>query len=35
MTADRLIDHIVNQQPRLTRREIELIASHLERSAKG
>jgi len=33
-TPDRLADHIVNQQPRLTRREIELIASHLERSAR-
>jgi hypothetical protein len=34
-TPDRLVDHIVNQQPSLTRREIELIASHLERSAKS
>src|SRR3954468_1563377 len=34
-TPDRLADHIVNQQPSLTRREIELIASHLERSAKS
>jgi hypothetical protein len=34
-TPDRLANHIVNQQPSLTRREIELIASHLERSAKG
>jgi hypothetical protein len=30
-----LANHIVNQQPSLTRREIDLIASHLERSAKG
>jgi hypothetical protein len=34
-TPDRLADHIVNQQPTLTRREIELIASHLERNAKS
>jgi hypothetical protein len=34
-TTDKLVTHIVNQQPRLTSREIELIASHLERSAKG
>lgn len=33
-TTDRLADHIVNQQPRLTRREIDLIASNLERSAE-
>ena len=34
-TPDRLSPYIRNQQPRLTRKEIELIASHLERSAKG
>ena len=34
-TADTLERHIINQQPVLTRREIDLIASHLERSAKG
>lgn len=34
-TPDKLVKHIVNQQPCLTSREIELIASHLERSAKA
>ncbi|HKP04193.1 MAG TPA: nuclease-related domain-containing protein [Chthoniobacterales bacterium] len=35
VTADRLVPYFVSQQPRLTRREIELIASHLGRSAKS
>jgi hypothetical protein len=35
VTADNLVTYIVDQQPRLTSREIELIASHLERSAKN
>jgi hypothetical protein len=34
-TTDTLLRHIVNQQPRLKRSEIKLIASHLERSAKS
>ena len=34
-TTDKLVTHIVNQQPRLKRSEIQLIASHLERSAKS
>ena len=34
-TPDRLGRYIRNQQPKLKRSEIELIASHLERSAKG
>jgi hypothetical protein len=34
-TPDSLVTHIVDQQPCLTQREIELIASHLERSAKS
>jgi hypothetical protein len=34
-TTDTLGRHIVNQQPRLTGKEIELIASHLKRSAKS
>jgi hypothetical protein len=34
-TTDTLVRHIANRQPELTRREIELIASHLERSAKS
>jgi hypothetical protein len=34
-TIDTLNRYIVNQQPRLTRSEIKLIASHLERSAKS
>jgi hypothetical protein len=32
---DRLLDYIRDQQPRLTRNDIELIASHLERSARA
>ena len=35
VTADKLVTYIVDQQPRLTRKEIELIATHLERSAKS
>jgi hypothetical protein len=34
-TTDKLVNHIVNQQPRLKQSEIKLIASHLERSAKN
>ena len=34
-TTDKLVNHIVNQQPRLKQSEIKLIASHLERSAKS
>ena len=34
-TTDKLVHHIVNQQPRLTGSEIKLIATHLERSAKS
>ena len=34
-TPDKLLRYIRNQQPRLTGNEIELIASHLERSAKN
>ena len=34
-TTDKLVNHIVNQQPHLKQSEINLIASHLERSAKG
>jgi hypothetical protein len=34
-TTDKLVRHIVNQQPRLKQSEIKLIASHLERSAKS
>ena len=34
-TTGSLVAHIVNQQPRLKQSEIELIASHLERSAKS
>jgi hypothetical protein len=33
-TPDRFATYLRHQQPRLTRREIELFASHLERSAK-
>jgi hypothetical protein len=33
-TPDRLVRYIINQQPELKRSEIELIASHLERTAK-
>jgi hypothetical protein len=35
LTPDRLIQYIRNQQPRLKRSEIDLIASHLERSASA
>jgi hypothetical protein len=35
LTPDTVVQYISNQQPRLTGREIELIASHLERSAKS
>jgi hypothetical protein len=34
-TPDGLLRYIRNQQPRLTRKDIELIASHLERSVKS
>jgi len=34
-TPERLFDYIRDQQPQLTRRGIELIASHLERSVKS
>ncbi len=34
-TPDRLLDYIRDQQPQLTRSEIRLIASHLERSANS
>lgn len=34
-TTDKLVQHIVNQQPQLRQSEIKLIASHLERSAKS
>ena len=34
-TSDRLVHYIINQQPQLKRGEIELIASHLERSARS
>ena len=34
-TTDTLGRHIASRQPELTRREIDLIASHLERSAKS
>jgi hypothetical protein len=34
-TPDRLADYIRKQQPRLKRSEIDLIASHLERSARS
>src|SRR5262249_46178531 len=34
-TPDQLSRYIRNQQPQLTRKEIELIASHLERSARA
>jgi hypothetical protein len=34
-TPDSLVTHIVNQQPCLRRNEIDLIASHLERSGKS
>jgi hypothetical protein len=35
LTLDRLVPYFANQQPRLIRREIDLIASHLERCAKS
>jgi hypothetical protein len=35
LTTDKLVRHIVNQQPSLKQSEIRLIASHLERSAKS
>jgi hypothetical protein len=34
-TTDKVVDHIVNRQPCLRQNEIDLIASHLERSAKS
>lgn len=34
-TPENLARHIVNQQPRLTKSEITLIASHLDRSVKS
>ena len=34
LTLDRLVPYFSNQQPRLIRREIDLIASHLERCGK-
>jgi Nuclease-related domain len=34
-TPDGLLRYIRNQQPQLTRRDIELIASHLDRSARA
>jgi Nuclease-related domain len=34
-TPERLLDYIRDQQPQLTRSEIQLIASHLERSTKS
>jgi hypothetical protein len=34
-TTDQVGDYIRRQQPELTKREIELISSHLERSAKA
>jgi hypothetical protein len=34
-TADNVVRHIVSQQPRLRRSEIDLIASHLERLVKS
>ena len=35
LTLDRLVPYLSNQQPLLIRREIDLIASHLERCAKS
>ena len=35
LTLDRLLPYLSNQQPRLIRREIDLIASHLERSVRS
>jgi hypothetical protein len=34
-TPERLLDYIRDQQPQLTRNEIQFIASHLERSVKS
>jgi hypothetical protein len=34
LTPDGLLRYIRNQQPQLTRNEIQVIASHLERSGK-
>lgn len=34
-TTDKLLNHIVSQQPRLKRSEIKLIATHLDRSVKS
>jgi hypothetical protein len=34
-TTDKVVSHIVSQQPRLTQSEIKLIATHLERSVKS
>jgi hypothetical protein len=34
-TPDGLLRYVRNQQPQLTCREIELIASHLDRSARS
>ena len=34
-TPERLLDHIRDQQPQLIRTDIQLIASHLERSVKS
>ncbi len=34
-TTDTVVQHIMNQQPRLRQSEINLIASHLERSVKS
>ena len=34
-TTNKLVSHIVNQQPRLKQSEIKLICSHLERSVKS
>ena len=34
-TPDRLLDYVRQQQPLLTRKDIELISSHLERSVKS
>jgi len=35
LTLDRLVPYLSSQQPLLIRREIDLIASHLERTAKS
>lgn len=34
-TTDKLVRHILNQQPRLKQSEIKLIATHLDRSVKS